>query len=146
MHSHKYRREINDAALERLISDLRTLSPAGIERVAWGWDRHEKDGLEAYHAAEKAALTAIESSGLGPDWDTFRHSLFTLTEGRRALVSWKVEHGDTGHKAERAAFGAALGLFTQGRLKHDHYAALVGPMAEALPWLLPEVPPQPYHA
>src|ERR687886_723367 len=142
MHSHKYRREINDAALERLVSDLRPLPPAGIERVAWGWDRHEKTGLDAYRAAEKAAIGAIEASGLGPDWDTFRRSLFTLTEGRRALVSWKVEHGETGHKAERAAFG----LFTQGRLKHDQYTALVRPMAEALPWLLPEVPPQPYNA
>jgi hypothetical protein len=146
MHSHKYRREINDAALERLVSDLRTLSPAGIERVAWGWDRHEKHGLEEYRAAEKAALGVIEDGRLGPDWDAFRRSLFQMTEGRRALVSWKVEHGDTGHKAERAAFGAALGLFTQGRLKHDQYTALVRPMAEALPWLLPEVPPQPYNA
>jgi hypothetical protein len=146
MHTHVYRREVNDSALERLVSDLRVLSPLGIERAAWGWDRHEQAGLATYHAAERAALQCIEAAGLGPAWDDFRRYLFHMTEGRRALLAWKIEHGDTGHKAERAAFGAALGLFTQGRLKHQQYEALVRPMAEALPWLLPEVPPEPRPA
>jgi len=39
------------AELERLESDLRVLSPVGIERVAWGWDRHEGDSLQAFHDA-----------------------------------------------------------------------------------------------
>ena len=39
-------------------------------------------------------------------------------------------------------FGAALGVLTRDRLARDQYTALVRPMAEALPWLLPEAPPQ----
>ena len=68
-----------------------------------------------------------------------------MTEGRRALASWQYEHGDIGHKAERAAYGAALGIFARDRLKHDQYVTLVRPMAEALPWLLPETPPRPHE-
>ena len=67
-----------------------------------------------------------------------------MTEGRTALVSWQFEHGEVGHKAERAAFGAALGLFAQDRLSREDYVTLVRPMAEALPWLLPRIPPQPH--
>ncbi len=52
-------------------------------------------------------------------------------------------HGEAGHKAERAAFGAALGLFARDRITHDDYVALAEPMAEALPWLLPERRPAP---
>ena len=48
-----------------------------------------------------------------------------------------------GHRAERAAFGAALGLFAKDGVSHAEYVALVEPMPEALPWLLPERPPQP---
>lgn len=145
MHSHTYRREENRAALDRLVADVRVLDDDGIERAAWGWERHERGGLERYHAAERAALAAIEKADLGPAWDEFRRSLFEMTEGRRALVAWKAEHGEKGHRAERAAFGAALGLFTQGLLAHEQYEVLARPMAEALPWLLPEIPPQPYR-
>ena len=144
MHSHTYDRELNQAALERLVADLRVISEVGIERAAWGWDRHEQAGLDAYHAAERAALKATEAADLGPAWEQRRRQLFAMTEGRPALISWQAEHGETGHKAERAAFGAALGLFTQGLLSHEQYTALVRPMAEALPWLLPEIPPAPY--
>ena len=77
-------------------------------------------------------------------WDDFRKSIFDMTEGGRALVSWQYEHGPVGHKAERAAFGAALGLFARELIPHAEYVALVAAMAEALPWLLPETPPRPY--
>ncbi len=129
--------------LERLSSDLRVFDPNGIERAAWGWDRHEARGLDPYHRAEKAALAYIERSDLGPAWEEFRRGLFGLTEGRGALVAWKREHGELGHKAERAAFGAALGLFAKPGISRDEHATLVEPMAEALPWLLPERPPAP---
>lgn len=79
--------------LERLASDLRVFDANGIERAAWGWDRHEARGLDPYHRAEKV---------------------------------------------ERAAFGAALGLFARDGISRDEHTALVAPMAEALPWLVPD--------
>ena len=129
----------------RLVADLRVFSAAGVERAAWGWDRHGEGARDRFHAAERAALHAIEGSERGPAWDDFRRSIFDMTEGRRALVSWQYEHGDVGHKAERAAYGAALGIFSRDRVTHDQYVTLVRPMAEALPWLLPETPPEPHE-
>src|SRR5690349_17843723 len=105
-------RALAQAQLERLDADLRVLSPIGIERVAWGWDRHEGKLLEEFHAAERTALHAIESAGDGQDWDSWRHRLFDEVEGRVALVAWHAEHQMHAahvHKAERAAFAAALG-------------------------------------
>ena len=133
----------SSADLDRLADDLRVFDVNGIERAAWGWDRHEKRGLDAYHRAEQAALEQIERNDLGPRWDEFRQKLFGLTESAGALVNWKARHGDMGHKAENAAFGAALGLFARGHLPWGQYAALVEPMAEALPWLLPDRAPAP---
>ena len=131
------------AALDRLVSDLRVLDADGIERAAWAWDRHEGRGLAEYHAAERAALAAIEAADVGSLWEDLRRTLFGLTESQGALVHWKAKHGDLGHKAERAAFGAALGLFARDGLPHPQFVALVRPMAEVLPWLLPETPPLP---
>jgi hypothetical protein len=140
------RQAARDAELQRLESDLRVLSPVGIERAAWGWDRHERDNLEAFHAAERAALQAIDKAGELETWDEWRRRLFYEVEGRLALQAWRAEHQRHSahvHKAERAAFGAALGLFARPWISHTQYAALVGAMAEALPWLLPERPPAP---
>src|ERR1700682_1921166 len=129
-------------SLARLIDDIRVLSPAGVERVAQGWDLHVgKKGLQAFHDAEKAALHAIEQADRGPAWDAVRSSLFGLTESGDALVSWKAEHGEIGHKAERAAFAAALGLVAGNLINKEQAAILMRPMAEALPWLLPEQTP-----
>ncbi len=129
--------------LERLASDLRVLDATGIGRAAWGWDRHESSGLDAYHHAEKEALASIERTDLGPAWQEYHRGVFGPTEASGALVAWKGMHGEAGHKAERAAFGAALGLFARDHLSHEDYVALVEPMAEALPWLLPERRPAP---
>jgi hypothetical protein len=134
------------ADLERLESDLRVLSPVGIERVAWGWDRHEQDNLEAFRAAERTALQAIDSAGQIEAWDEWRRRLFYEVEGRLALVPWRAEHQrhtEHAHKAARAAAGAALGVFARPWITHEQYATLVSAMAEALPWLLPERPPAP---
>ena len=133
-----------DEGIDRLLRDGRTLSPAGIERAAWGWDRHEDPALmQRFHDAERAALRALEQADRSSTWDDARKRILDLTEGRSSLVSWKAEHGDIGHKAERAMLGAALALLTRDKLSHEEYATLARPMAEALPWLLPEAPPEP---
>lgn len=133
-----------EEGLDRLLRDARVLSPAGIERAAWGWDRHEDPALmQRFHDAERAALRALEQTDRAQAWDDARKRILDLTEGRTSLVSWKAEHGDVGHKAERAMLGAALGLLTRDTLSHEQYVTLVRPMAEALPWLLPEAPPEP---
>ncbi|HSP10287.1 MAG TPA: hypothetical protein VLU92_11915 [Candidatus Dormibacteraeota bacterium] len=125
--------------LGRLMEDVRVLSPAGVERVAQGWDRHVGlRGQQAMHDAEKAAVQAIEKANRGAAWDEVRKNLFGLTESGGALVSWKAEHGDVGHKAENAAFMAALGLVAGNLITKAQASTLVRPLAEALPWLLPE--------
>jgi hypothetical protein len=143
-------RALAEAQLERLDSDLRVLSPVGIERAAWGWDRHENQPPDEFVAAERTAVHAIEAAGDAEAWEAWRRRLFEeVEEGDRrrpALVAWRAEHqahADHVHKAERAAFGAALGLFAQSRIPHATYVKLVSAMAEALPWLLPERPPAP---
>ncbi|HEX6538223.1 MAG TPA: hypothetical protein VF155_03475 [Candidatus Dormibacteraeota bacterium] len=119
--------------LDRLLEDARTLSPAGIERVAGGWDRHGGDNL---HEAQQAALRGIEATGRGGQWDELRNRLLGLTERGEPLVAWREEHGPIGHKAEDALLAAALALTAADVLDREHRAALVRPMGEALPWLL----------
>ena len=136
-------RALARAQLERLDSDLRVLSPLGIERAAWGWDRHGA-ALDEFHVSERTALHALEVAGDGPVWDEWRQRLFREVEGRLALIAWHTEHQSHAphvHKAERAAFAAALAVFAQARISHAHYRRLVSAMAEALPWLLPEQTP-----
>ncbi len=129
---------------ERLIRELGTFSAAGVERAAWGWDQHAANDLDSYHDAERAAVRAIEKADGGTKWEEFRRSIFEMTESRRALVAWKYEHGEAGHKAESAAFGAALALFARDHITGEQFATLARPMDEALPWLLPKEPPHPY--
>jgi hypothetical protein len=125
--------------LKRLIDDIRVLSPAGVERAAQGWDKHATgEGLKALHEAEKAALHAIERADRGPVWDEVRRNLFGMTESGGALISWKAEHGEIGHKAEDAAFMTALALVAGELISAEQAATLMRPMSEALPWLLPE--------
>lgn len=124
--------------LARLMEDIRVLSPSGVERAAQGWDRHARLHADSIRAGEKAALHAIERADRGPAWDEVRRNLFGLTESGHSLVSWKAEHGDVGHKAEQAAFMAALGLVAGNLINREQFNTLVRPMSEALPWLLPE--------
>lgn len=129
----------HDRTLARLVDDIRVMGPAGVERAAMGWERHVRNrGEEDFHHAERAATHAIEQHDRGPVWDTFRSSLFGMTESGEALVSWKAEHGDVGHRAEDAAFAAALGLVAADLISRQQFATLVRPMSEALPWLAPE--------
>jgi hypothetical protein len=129
---------------QRFITEIGAFSAAGVERAAWGWDQHASRDMGAYREAERAALHAVEKADRGPAWEDFRRSIFDKTEGRNALVAWQYEHGDTGHKAESAAYGAALALFARGHITGAEFATLARPMDEALPWLLPKEPPHPY--
>mgnify|MGYP003623084756 CR=1 FL=1 len=124
-----------DRGIERLLEDMRTVSSSGIGRMAGGWDAHERAGLDRFHSAQKAALKALEASDQAQMWEDLRRRLLDLTEGRGAMVSWRAEHGDIGHKAERAALGAALAVVAADHLSSEDYSALAAPMAEALPWL-----------
>lgn len=126
----------HDRTIGRLMSDIRTLSPAGVERVADGWNRHGDSKHEEMHEAEREAIRALEESGRIYEWEEVRRRLFGLTESGNALVVWRSEHGETGHKAERAAFNAALGLLAAGLIDRKHTDILLLPMSEALPWLV----------
>lgn len=123
-------------SLDRLLEDCRTLSPAGIERIAHGWVRlAEGENHAAYVAAERDALRVLEETNRAPEWDDLRNRLLGLTERGTPMVAWKIEHGQAGHHAENALLGAALALLAGADLPREHRQALVRPMAEALPWL-----------
>jgi hypothetical protein len=123
-------------AIERLLEDCRTLSPAGIERVADGWTRHADGGLHpAVVEAERTALRLLERDGRSEQWDRLRDRLLGLTERGTPMIAWRVEHGDTGHRAERALLAAALALVAGPDLDRAHRDTLLRPMGEALPWL-----------
>ena len=119
--------------IERLLEDCRTLSPAGIERIAAGWDAQHHH--QAFHDAEKAAVHAVEQNGHTTEWDALRNQLLGLTERGQPMVSWRQEHGPVGHKAEDALLAAALALTAGSALTRHHAEVLVGPMSQALPWL-----------
>jgi hypothetical protein len=130
-----YGYDAGNQGVKRFLEDLRTLSPAGIERVAEGWKLYVQPAHAAFHEAEKAALHAIETADLGLSWEALRREVLDLTEGRASLISWKVEHGEVGHRGEEAALGAALALQAGMLLDETHRHTLLRPMAEALPWL-----------
>jgi hypothetical protein len=124
--------------IERLLEDCRTLSPSGIERVAASWRRHEESSPQhhAWHEAESAALHVLETTNRAPAWDAVRKRVLDLTEHHDALVSWRDEHGETGHRAEDALLGAALALCARPELDARHERVLLAPMSAALPWLV----------
>lgn len=139
----------DDDPIERLTSDVRTMSPASIERAASGWDRFATGDHVRFEKAHEKAARAVEKNGRGPAFDQIRGQLFGLTESAQALVSWQAEHGpaheasdlagtpDNGiaHKAERAACAAALALIVDDLLDEEEFRALLRPMGEVLPWL-----------
>jgi hypothetical protein len=127
-----------DRTVARLLDDMRTMSTTSLERIAAGWDKlaGEGEAHERFHEAERAALHAIEPLNMAPAWEDLRRQILDLTEGRVAMHDWKAEHGDVGHKAERAALGAALALTAMDHFGEERYRTLVAPMAESLPWLL----------
>jgi hypothetical protein len=124
--------------IDRLLEDCRTLSASGIERIAASWRRHDASAADhdAWHEAERAALHVLEASNRAPAWDELRNRILDLTEHHDALVSWREEHGEIGHRAEDALLGAALALLARPELDRAHERTLLGPMSAALPWLV----------
>jgi hypothetical protein len=137
MDTEGYGRRQGQTSMDRLLEDIRTLSPAGIERISNGWDRRGRE--RSFDEAERAALHAIEAEDRGTEWDELRNQLLGLTERGQPMVAWRQEHGDIGHKAENALLAAALALTAGAALDAHHAETLVRPMAEGLPWLVTAV-------
>lgn len=119
--------------IDRLLEDCRTLSPAGVERAASGWETRRDP--EGFRSAETEALRVLERANLTPRWDELRNQLLGLTERGQPLVAWQREHGDVGHRAEDALLAAALALVAAEHLDAAQSELLRAPLAEALPWL-----------
>src|SRR5207244_10865126 len=99
----------HEEGLERLLTDARVLSPAGIERAAWGWDRHEDPAaMQRFHEAERVALRALEQTDRGPTWKDARRGILDLTEGRTTPITWKTEHSGLGHTTDRETLRSAF--------------------------------------
>ncbi len=128
-----------DEWVKRLVDDARVMGPSSIERVVWGWRRYGQ-------ATEDAHRRALEVVGEDPAWQEAEHAIRSMTEGHSAMEVWRATDEETGRTAEEAALHAALALVARGRISKEDYHALVKPMAEALPWLLPNEPPDPYPA
>lgn len=139
--------------IDRLLEDCRTLSPTGIERIAQGWmtlvgagwsenvsDHKGASSMEhdSWHDAERAALRVLETTNRAPAWDALRNRILDLTERHDAMVAWRKEHGEAGHRAEDALMGAALALSARPGLDAAHETTLLAPMATSLPWLAPK--------
>ena len=126
----------HQSLIERLLGDLRTLGPSGIERIADGFRRLEGEGgHEGFHRLERTAVHALEEAGRGGAWDELQAQIHHLTDGGGSLQSWRTEHGETGHLAEAAVLGGALGLMALAEVPRETYLELVGPLAEAIPWV-----------
>ena len=83
---------------------------------------HEASSAEhdAWHQAERAALHVLEATNRAPAWDDLRNRILDITEHHDALVSWREEHGEVGHRAEDALLGAALALSARPELDGTH--------------------------
>lgn len=122
--------------VQRLVDDVRVMGVSGIERVAAAWDRHIGDSGHAdFENLEKAAVHAVEQADRGEVWGQVRRTLFGMTESDKALLDWRGEHGDQGHKAERAVQAAALALVAGNLIDEETRRKLKQPLADALPWL-----------
>ena len=126
-----------NSLVQRLLSDARVLGPSGIERIAWGLKTHG-EGID--EAAAEAERVVIES-GLESEWRETEAALRALTEGSHAQEAWRAEDPETDRTAEMALLNAGLALVAGDRLPEPLRRRLLKPAAEALPWLLPDEPP-----
>jgi hypothetical protein len=134
----------NSPQVERLLSDARVLGPSGIERIAWA-RRHRVLPAGQAEAAEEEARRALAAAGLDGAWEAAESDLRGMIEGHYAQQSWQAEDPVVDRPAEDAALNAILALVVQSELGHQEYQTLVKPMAEALPWLLPDETPGEYR-
>jgi hypothetical protein len=134
----------NSTQVERLLSDARVLGPSGIERIAWA-RRHLFLPAGQAEAAEGEAHRAVSAAGLERAWEAAEADLRGMVEGHHAQQSWQAEDPAVDRTAEDAALNAILALVVKDELGHDEYRTLVKPMADALPWLLPEETPGEYR-
>jgi hypothetical protein len=134
----------NSTQVERLLSDARVLGPSGIERIAWA-RRHRLLSAGQAEAAENEARRALGSAGLQAAWEAAEADLRGMVEGHYAQQSWQAEDPVVDRTAEDAALNAILALVVRDQLGHEEYRTLVKPMAEALPWLLPDETPGEYR-
>src|SRR5918911_3375613 len=131
----------NTEQVERLLADCRVLGPSGIERIAWGTEVARVDESEP----ERLAREAVREHRLEAAWQEAERAIRAMTQGGHSSLAWKAEQEGTRRTAEDAALHAALALVAREVLDHETYRALVKPMSEALPWLLPEEPPDQYR-
>ncbi|MBO0704034.1 MAG: hypothetical protein J2P39_01820 [Candidatus Dormibacteraeota bacterium] len=134
----------NSTQVERLLSDARVLGPSGIERIAWA-RRHLILPAGQAEAAEVEARGVVSAAGLERAWEAAESDLRGMVEGHYAQQSWQAEDPVVDRTAEDAALNAILALVVKEELGRDEYRALVKPMADALPWLLPEETPGQYR-
>jgi len=118
--------------VDRLLGDLRTLGPSGIERIA---DAYGRTDHGRYREHEARALQEIHEAGRSEDWENLKAEIHHLTDGGGSLLSWQSEHGQTGHHAEAAVLGGALGLLALAHIPRSDFEELTGPLSEALPWV-----------
>jgi hypothetical protein len=118
--------------VDRLLGDLRTLGPSGIERIAGAFATADH---QRFHERERQALHQVHEAGRSDDWENLKADIHHLTDGGGSLLSWRSEHGETGHRAEAAVLGGALALLALALIPRPDFDALTGPLAEALPWV-----------
>src|SRR5579862_195173 len=75
MDSDGYGYTSDDRTTARLLDDLRTFSPSGIERAAQGWERHARTNIDHFRSAEAAAIAAIEQAHLTSEWEALQRQI-----------------------------------------------------------------------
>ncbi|MDQ6919219.1 MAG: hypothetical protein M3Z98_07650 [Candidatus Dormibacteraeota bacterium] len=111
--------------IKRLLEDLRLLGPSGIERVAEVWRAVAPDEDAIRTSAERRAED-------DPEWREAENQIFQIARGE----SWLSLPQTDRDSAIGAAQDALLAVLERKSLGDERYHALVGPMADALPWLL----------
>jgi hypothetical protein len=126
-----------NSLVERLLSDARVLGPSGIERIAWGMKTHVVAADEAVADAERI----LRERGREAEWREAEAAIRALAEGSHAQLAWRAEDPETDRTAEEALLHAGLALVARDELPSKERHQLLKPAAEALPWLLPDEPP-----
>ncbi|GAC1652631.1 MAG: hypothetical protein NVS9B1_00450 [Candidatus Dormibacteraceae bacterium] len=111
--------------VERLLEDLRTIGPIGIERAVTAWRR-------ADDAEDRIRRSALGRAADDPEWLAAEAMVFEVAKGE----SWMSIDQTDRDSAVDAALDALLAILDRKQLGEDRYRRLAGPMATALPWLL----------